>query len=384
MGNRSGIALALLASAWSGPALADTADIETDYRLAAERVQKHSDHFWLDGKPQGEHALGRAWTLLADWTAAYLNEHPDATPKRLKRAAPGGDLNVLPLGPRTMLVGATVGDAFGTFFIVDGSDGPFRPVWSIRGHSGRAAFPLLEAWTAKGAEGDCHKAPGPDWLQCGTLGGAARRLADDAEGHPRFYIEACYSEEAGNTVAEQLSFWTWTGATAKPQLVTTYDANIDDEPTRLDGELLKVRTSENYRMIPPWWDHEERELDWTFRVGPERIEDLGRMPLAPEVDVVDEVLVRTAHHVNADSLAPLEVQEKVAKILAGADTVDGNGEPFLGMSGSPIVRHQDGKTLVCLPADEPGTLTFTLTGAFVSGLSVTPNETGDGCSSTKP
>jgi len=379
---RNVAALAFLAWAGCGPALADAADIETGYRLAVERVQKHSDHFWLDGHRDGEHALSRAWTLLADWTAAYLNEHPDATPKRLKRAAPGGDLDVVPLGPRTMLVSAEVGDAFGTFFIVDGANGPFRPVWSIRRRAGREAFALLGAWTAKAAEGSCREAAGEgNWLRCGTLSGTAKRLSDDAQGRPRFFIEAGYSEEAGNVEGEQLSFWTWTGTTAEPQFVTTADVNIDDEPTRFDGALLKVRVAEDYRMIRPWWDHRERELDWMFRVGPERIEDLGKTPVVPEVDTVDEVLFRAVRHLPMDDLATREVQAAVEKLIADADA---DGERSLGTYGSTTVRHADGQALVCVPAEDSGNLIFTLTGPFISSLSITPDESAKGCPSDKP
>src|SRR5437868_747807 len=235
--------LGLLALVWCGPTLADTTNVETGYQRAAERVQKHSKDFWLDGTPQGRGALSRAWTLLAKWTAAYLNQHPDATPKRLKRAAPGGDLDAVPLGPRTMLISAEI-DAFGTVFIVDGSNGPFRPVWSIRKRAGRDAFSLLDAWTAKAADQDCRtRTADLDWAHCGSLGGTVRRLSDDANGHPRFTVEANYAEVAGNTEFEQLSFWTWTGKTAEPQFVTTFSVNLEDESTRFEDGLLKVRAA---------------------------------------------------------------------------------------------------------------------------------------------
>ncbi len=111
MGNRSAIGLAILALVWTTPVLADAADIETGYRLAAERVQKHSSDFWLDGSKAGEHALAHAWTRLAGWTAAYLNEHPDATVKRLKNAAPNASdssLDAALLAPKVYLVSAGV------------------------------------------------------------------------------------------------------------------------------------------------------------------------------------------------------------------------------------------------------------------------------------
>ncbi len=375
----------LCALATTAQAAAGIDESETAYRLAAEQVRKHASDFWLDGSPAGEHALNRAWASFADWTAAYLNEHPDATPKRIKRASPGGNLDVLPLGPRTMLVSAEAGEAFGTIFIVDGTHGSFRPVWSIRRRAGREAFPLLSAWTAKAAAETCRKTAGdPDWMRCGSLSGTAKRLSDDAQGRPRFFVEAGYSEAAGNAQAQQLSFWTWTGTTAEPQFVTTADANLDDEPTRLDGALLTVRVAEDYRAIAPWWDHLDRELDWTFRVTPEGIEDLGKNPVVPEMDVVDEVLFRALHRLSADDLATRQVQAAVEKIVQGARKDDETSEPSLPMAGGTVLRHQNGQTLVCLPSDEAGNLTFTLTGSFISDLSVTQDDPENGCPQDKP
>jgi hypothetical protein len=398
MGVRHGAARAIFACfalAWCVPALADTTDVETSYQLAAERVHKHATDIWLDGTPQGERALDHAWRLLADWTASYLNEHPGATPKRLKRAAPGGDLDVVPLGTRTMLVSAQV-DGFGTIFIVDGTDGPFRPAWSIRRHAGREAFPLLEAWTAKAARQNCRDPDGDAGWRCGPINGTAKRLPDDAQGRPRFYVDADYPELAGMTEGSQLSFWTWTGKNAEPQFVTSYlfnidgggPTNIDDgRPTQRKGDALdvvKVRVAENYRMIAPWWDHLDRELDWVFRVGPDRIVDLGKKPVIPEMDVVDEVLLRAAHRVSADDIATPEVQARVAQIVGRDRDGSGNGEPSLGMTGGFTIHHQDGRSLVCLPADEVGALTFTLIGSFVSDLTVAPNDSGDGCRHAMP
>jgi hypothetical protein len=369
------IVVAALLCVVAAPARAQSDDREAVYRLSIERVQKHADDFWLDGTPQARRALDRAWTSLADWTAAYLNAHPDATPKRIKRAAPGGDLDVVPLGPRTLAVSAEAGSAFGTVFIVDGSGGPFRPAWSIRSRAARAAFPLLGAWTAKAASGHCRDAAA-DWARCGPLAGTVRRLPDDAQGHPRFAVEAFYAQAAGNTQLDQLSIWTWTGTTAVPLLATTFGTNLDDEPARLDGDVLTLRTAENYRMIAPWWDHFDRALDWRLRIGPDGIDDLGKTPVVPEMEAIDELLFRVAHGVTAGDLAPPDVQAQLARIMAGTTS--------LAMAGGFILRHQGAAALVCLPTDETGSLTFTLTGAFVSRLAIAPNDLGSGCANDKP
>jgi hypothetical protein len=367
------IVVATLLCVMAAPARSQ--DTETRYRLAVERVQKHADDFWLDGTPQGRRALDRAWTSLAEWTAAYLNAHPDATPKRIRRAAPGGDLDVVPLGPRTMVVSAETGTAFGTVFIVDGRDGVFRPVWSIRSRAARLAFPLLGAWTADAA-GDHCRDTAHDWARCGPLAGTVRRLPDDAQGHPRFAVEAFYAQAAGNTQLNQLSIWTWTGTTAVLRLATTYGANLDDEPTRLDGDVLTLRVAENYRMIAPWWDHYDRELDWRLRIGPDGIDDLGRTPVVPEMETVDELLFRIAHGGAVGDLAPPGVQAQLARIMAGTTP--------LAMAGGFVVRHRGAEALVCLPTDETGNLTFTLADSFVSGLAVTPDDSGNGCAHDKP
>ena len=99
---------------------------------------------------------------------------------------------------------------------------------------------------------------------------------------------------------------------------------------------------------------------------------------------LDEVLTRAAHRRSADDIATPAVQVKAAKLISDAGTVGDDGESYLAMAGSFTRRRKDGQTLVCLPADVAGNLTFTLAGAFVSDLSVTPDESGEGCPQDKP
>jgi hypothetical protein len=385
---RSRFSLALLALTWCGSALADVADKETAYTLAAEHVQKHSDNFWLDGSEEGDRALDRAWNLLAEWTAAYLNEHPGATPKRVKRAAPGGDLQILPLGPRTMLVSANVGDGFGTIFIVDGTRGAFHPVWSIRQRAGREAFPRLDAWTAKGATEDCRKAVGDvDWGRCGPLQGNVARLPDDAQGHPRFYVEATYAQMAETTVGAQISFWTWTGSTAEPQFVKRYTYNFEDQSTRFKDGKLTIRSTDYYRSFFSCGTCIGRQMNWSLRVGPQQIEDLGAIPVIPELDALDELLARAARHQPADDLAAPEVITLAASVMDGAyhDNTDHN-YISAGMMEDTSVRPHGERTLVCLQTDDAGTFKLTMerrgAGFFISNMTVSPD--GPNCPHDKP
>lgn len=393
MGNRSGIVLAFLTLAWSAPALADTADIETDYRLAAERVQKHSSDFWLDGSKAGEHALAHSWTRLADWTVAYLNEHPDATVKHLKNAAPNASnssLEALLLAPKVYLIGANV-DGFGTVFIADGTDGAYRLAWSIRGRADRGAFPILSSWAAAAADRDCKEPDENDPGRCGTLGAQLVRLPDAPAGHARFYVNATYAQMAESTVAGQLSVWTWDGRTAHALFAKRYLYNFDDEGIRLKGDLMTVRASDSYRTFFNCGMCVGRQMDWRLRIGEDRVEDLGMMPVVPELDAVDELLYRAARHRPLDDMASPEAQAAAIALMADAYR-DAQDQDFIsiGMMGDTSVRHRDQRALVCLQTDDAGALTFTMEqrsgGFYVTGMAAPQSDSdwNHGCPHDKP
>jgi len=382
--------LSLLVFAWCGPALADTTTLETAYRAAAEQVDKHTDDYWLDGKPEGTRALTRAWKLLAEWAAAYMNEHPAATPGLLMNAAPNAaqtHFSAISLSPRTLLVTASLG-TFGTEFIIDGSHGDFKPAWSIRGRAGRNIFPLLDAWAAEASQRNCREAGDEkDWGRCCSLQGDAARLPDDAQGRPRFYIQATYAQMAETTVGAQISFWTWTGSTAEPQFVKRYEYNIEDQSTHFkDGKLI-IRSTDYYRSFFSCGMCVGRQMNWTLRVGPEQIEDLGAIPVIPELDAVDELLSRAARHQPADDLATPEVIALATSVMDGTYHDDTDHDYIsAGMMGDTSVRLRGERTLVCLQTDEAGTFKLAMerrgAGFFISDLKVSPDSPG--CHRDKP
>lgn len=393
MGIQSSIALAFLTLPWSAPALADTADIETGYRLAAERVQKHSSDFWLDGSKAGEHALAHAWTRLAGWTVAYLNEHPNATVKRLKNAAPNASdssLDAVLLAPKVYLVSAGV-NGFGTVFIVDGADGAYRLAWSIRDRAGRDAFPILSSWSAAAPSRNCQE-PADNLGRCGTLSAKAMRLPDRGADHARFYVAATYAQMAETTVAGQLSLWTWDGHTAQPLFAKRYLYNFEDESIRMDGDVMTIRASDFYRSFYNCGTCIGRQMDWRLRIGPDRVDDLGMTPVIPELDAADELLYRAARHRAMDDMASPEAQAAAEKLMADAyhDAQD-TDYISVGMMGDQSIRHRAERSFACLQTDEAGTLTFTMErgegGFYVTHMTAPPsdsNEPEKGCPHDKP
>jgi hypothetical protein len=393
MGKRSAIGLAILALVWTTPVLADAADIETDYRLSAERVAKHLDMNWLDGSKAGEHALAHAWTRLADWTVAYLNEHPHATVKRLKNASPNASnssLYAVLLAPKVYLVGAGV-DGFGTVFIVDGTDGAYRLAWSIRGRADRDAFPILSAWSAAAPSRSCQESD-DDLGRCGTLSAELARLPDGQAGHVRFYVNATYAQMAETTVAGQLSLWTWDGHTAHPLFAKRYLYNFEDESIRMNGDVMIVRASDSYRSFFNCGTCIGRQMNWRLRLGEDGVEDLGMTPVIPELDAADELLYRAARHRAMDDMASPEAQAVAQKLMAGAYH-DAQDKDYIsvGMMGDQSIRHRDERSFACLQTDEAGTLTFTMErregGLYVTHMTAPPpdsNEPDRACPHDKP
>jgi hypothetical protein len=392
MGNRSAFGLAILALVWTTAVLADAADIETGYRLAAERVQKHSSDFWLDGSKAGRHALAHAWTRLADWTVAYLNEHPNATVKRLKNAAPNASdssLDAVLLAPKVYLVSAGV-NGFGTVFIADGTDGAYRLAWSIRGRTGHDAFPILSSWSAAAPSRNCQE-PADDLGRCGTLSAKAMRLPDGGAGHARFYVAATYAQMAETTVAGQLSLWTWDGHTAQPLFAKRYLYNFEDQGIRLDGDVMTVRASGDYRSFFNCGTCVGRQMNWRLRLGEDRVEDQGMTPVVPELDAIDELLYRAARHRPMDDMASPEVQAKATMLMAHAYR-DAQDRDYIsiGMMAETSVRHDAKGTFACLQTDDAGVMNFTMEqrsgGLYITGMDIpaSDSELSPGCPHGKP
>jgi hypothetical protein len=203
------------------------------------------------------------------------------------------------------------------------------------------------------------------------------RLPDDPAGHSRFYVSATYAQAADTTVAGQLSIWTWDGHTAHPLFAKRYLYNFEDEHINLDGDLMTIRASGFYRSFDNCGTCIGRQLDWRLHIGPDRVDDLGTTPVAPELDQIDEFLYRAARLKAMDDLASPRAQAVAIRLMADAYR-DANDTDYIsiGMMGDQSVRHRADRTLVCLQTDAAGTLTFAMEqrsgGLYITGMTAPP------------
>jgi hypothetical protein len=149
---------------------------------------------------------------------------------------------------------------------------------------------------------------------------------------------------------------------------------------RLVGNLLKVREKTEFRTFDNFGSIEARQTDWTARLTPQGIEDLGETSLNPELDVVDELFYRVINHQQAaDVAAPAVVkytEEIVQEARKGVSQKDWKEFPSLGMTMENLtVRDNANGKILCLDLFRAGINLFTIRSAgsklFISDMKPT-------------
>jgi len=333
---------------------ADQADeIKQAFRKNAEALRAHSDDFGLDRDPDSPTLLDREWSLMADWVAAYLNGHPAATAKEVEAAIHelDADLNhsVIELSPHTYVVAANRVE-IGTFFIVSRDSEVYHSAWNVKdfaaAHDGRDDD--ISHWS------DHSKSP---------LFGKVGALFDNANGHSRFYVDATYQGEEF-TVDKQLSIWEWNGAAATPVLMGDYTYSLDSaEGVTFDGKLLRIHTKEgDFKTFFSCPGCQEPPGEWTIRITPSSVEDLGRRRLTPELDLIDSLYYRIQRRMPVSDLAAPDVIKELTHVIDDIrdDASVTNDYSPLGMLMDWKVEHQDQHMRICVSVDDPGRYLFTL------------------------
>jgi hypothetical protein len=201
------------------------------------------------------------------------------------------------------------------------------------------------------------------------------RLPPTAGGHPRFRVEGEQSQAAGVTMAGQLSIWEWDGTRALQLLAQDYLWVADEQtpPIQFDGHLIRVHTKEMMHYLFVTEPEYESEGEWTVRVTPQGVQDLGVRKLHPEVDLIDELYDRIANRQPATDLASPNVIAQLSKgACIGKDCLS---ELFdWKLQGSKL----------CLADGVTNRHVFTLSREggklFVTGVQDAPNpETGESC-----
>ncbi len=191
------------------------------------------------------------------------------------------------------------------------------------------------------------------------------KLPSDAQGHPRFYIDGAYAQSAGGTIGAQISVWLWDGRTVQIQIARAYTFTIGQTvEARVEGDLLKVQEKKFFYTFSSCGGCEERQTDWTLRLAPGGVEDLGEKSLVPELDVADELLFRVIQHKPAADIASkgaVNAAESIVQSVRETQSLeDWEKSHYLGMLLGWKVFGEAGHNFICVSIDGPGTFVFTL------------------------
>src|SRR4051812_48752060 len=292
-------------------------DRRAEYVAARQALVSHKE-----GAPGLGVAFDRAWSAVADWTADYLDEHPDVTAEQLAKAVAGLDPeractgNCLSLSatavrlngpPATTFAVAANYPKSGTFFvIVRGKDGRFHPRWNIKDIARRhyASRDEIGYWAlTESGWGD-----GP---AIGSIGPLPR----SALGHSRFYVDAVAAADAGGTFRSQFSVWEWSGAEARPLFIESYQVSYETEPVTVKGGDVSIPTKGSYKSFFTCGGCPEPHVLRRLRVAPDGVHDLGVRDGEPEMRCFDDVWDRLIHGQPAGSLASSEVVDALRPIV---------------------------------------------------------------------
>jgi hypothetical protein len=343
------------------PPPASEADAARAYADAKRTLDPHSDGFYLDTTPEGREALVRRWTAAAEWVSAVLNAHPDSDAEEIATMILNADskMQIEPLDSDSWLIGVGDGE-FGSFAVVKTFDGKYRPVWyAWRDGALSTKFPSLAAWAPESARKDCRDTE-PN--HCGPISGRTALLPADASGHIRFYVEATYAQEMGETVGGQTSIWSWDGQTVTPIYVTDYLYMLDQSAVaRFDGSTLRIREKQDFKTFSSCGACLGRQVDQAIRIAPDGLHDLGRSSVTPELDLVDAGFDRLHRGQPIEGLASAQAVKAMESILRNTSEPGDNARAFsLGMLMISKMRRTGTDTELCFQADTTDTFVFTL------------------------
>ncbi|MBS0214015.1 MAG: hypothetical protein JSR26_12710 [Proteobacteria bacterium] len=272
---------------------------------------------------------------------------------------------------------------FGNVFIVAGDGASHRVAWNIARQPAVPGpmGPIIAAWQA----GNAREQAATE--RSGPIAGPVGVLPADAQGRSRFYIDGIRAQAAGATVGAQTTVWVWDGKAAQPLLAHAYGMMLDQSVgTRFEQGLLKLREKRDYRAFFSCGACEGRQVDWSVRVDAKGVSEQGVRSVAPELDVLDELLWRRIHGRAANDIAApaavAQVDALVRKAKAEVSAADWKQFPSFGMANALDVRKSASGARACVDTDAAGAFTADLQrrgeGWFITRIAVAPK----GCSAS--
>ena len=350
---------------WLSTAQAQDRSAAIALRSAQAELNLSWDGFHTKGA-RGNRALAAHRAAVRAWIADFLSHHPQATSSEIDHAIkaiePLLGASLIRLDRDSVLVASQI-DETGDVFILVARGGDYVPAWSAdqAGQDFRGSMVSLGAWSVAAANEACRdRTPERPWGNCGPLYARVGILPPDVAARRRFFVDATWAQEMGATVSGQLSLWSWDGAMAKPLLVRTYGYMVDQsEGVRLEGDVLKARVKQEYRSFFDCGACDGRQLDWSFHIAPDRVSDLGKRSVTPEMDAVDRLLRTIGLRLPAVGLASPQAVAALKQRIPRRTLSEAN-QAFLGMVVDHSVTGSGPSRTLCLATDQGGTLQFEL------------------------
>jgi hypothetical protein len=361
------------------PLLAQPRANEPTASLRAAYVAIHSELETYDAEwsvaekdPAFPPGLTRAWTLVANFIARYLDTHPAASARdidhaiaALNRAAScpkcsdvyrlDGNALQLIAGERAVwLVSASFARA-GTFFVLArDSSGPFTLRWNIKDLAAqhKAAHDEIGYWASNAFSwGD------------GPLIGRVRPIVSSRTGKPRFSIDAHAAAVAGGTFNNQISIWEWDGHNAAPLFIKSYAASFDTPPNQFTAERITVHTKGDYKSFFTCGACSDPEVSWQIRITPEAVTETAPVWTNKEVAACDELFDAVINRRPVSELATPQVAVQLRNLIAPLLTPDPDHTHLLGMLMQHRTTTRNGHRILEMTADNLtcGPIRFTIT-----------------------
>lgn len=243
-------------------------------------------------------------TAQREWVDSYLNAHP------------GAAATVIPLTERAFVISVTEGET-GSVFAVAGNASGLGVVWRLQ-----------------------------DWGI--AVSAKIQKLAESSQGHPRFYVDASEVTPMGSTIPAQLSIWEWDGSAVKPLLERNYQYELGSRSVALQGDTLRIRTKERFQTLLTCGACPVPAAEWTIHIGADRVEDLGRRRLEPELYAIDELFFRLSTHASTADIAAPRVAAVVGQALRDLQL---DAVSPIGTLGDWKIEPRTGGARVCLCTD---------------------------------
>lgn len=330
------------------------AEIRAEYDKLLEPLL--SEKIWKDSSVSDRdifEAWNRLWSVIGDWTVAYLEETPNVAvadvAKKIEELYPLHATAVqLAVGDQTTYVVSVYAHKSsdnlalnGTFFIVTRTGArSFRVAWNIKDIAAKhyASRDEIGYW----AYVNFAYSDGP------LIVSSVSRLPSSKTDTPRFYIDATAMAAAGG-FPKQISIWEWNGSEAMPLLIKTYRSTGYTGEVEFDGEYLKIPMKEDYKIVDSCGTCPGATVVWTLKVTSSGIDDLGRAYVEPEMKLLDDLWDRVRHEKNTDDLASHQVVETLREIKENMHE-DGS----LGQGGGDVVLTANDFRILRFGADELG------------------------------